>query len=318
MSSPINSLAYALVSALARDLKPHLQPVYEYRRETGKSGTARVDTGKMQEVRPREHQCEIFHFPQTWGSTALGFGGLGGQAITTAYTTVVYGPQGDACVYFDGRLAYHIESPNAQLRIDVSRSRVAAVSECFRYSLIDHDQSTKQSPIIGMTWLDDNGKRVFCADPQTYENRFGEPLPKEAQGVLAVSSIPLSLADHTAALASEIQRIDPTNALAHDALAEALNPFMTNHLLPQVALLTALKDMVYAFGTDEDSWFEESCELDLSNDEYDARRERSIRNAELVIRAVRGGELVTYFQELQEKASKYDESRGIETIGSVP
>lgn len=55
-----------------------------------------------------------------------------------------------------------------------------------------------------------------------------------------------------------------------------------------------------------------------SNDEYDARRERSRRNAELVIRAVRGGELVTYFQELQEKASKYDESRGIETIGSVP
>ena len=27
-------------------------------------------------------------FSQTWGSTALGFGGIGGQAITSAYTTI--------------------------------------------------------------------------------------------------------------------------------------------------------------------------------------------------------------------------------------
>ena len=36
--------------------------------------------------------CTMYVFPQTWASTALGFdehGGLGGQAFTSTYTTVV-------------------------------------------------------------------------------------------------------------------------------------------------------------------------------------------------------------------------------------
>jgi len=48
-------------------------------------------------------------FPQTWGSTALGFGGVGGQAITTAYTIVLESNlTGEHAVYFGGRLAYVI------------------------------------------------------------------------------------------------------------------------------------------------------------------------------------------------------------------
>lgn len=51
-------------------------------------------------------------FPQSWSSTSLGFGGIGGQAITSAQTVVVQGPQFDCCVYFGKRLAYHIPRPS--------------------------------------------------------------------------------------------------------------------------------------------------------------------------------------------------------------
>lgn len=53
-----------------------------------------------------------YSFPQSWGSTALGFGGIGGQAITSSQTTVVRGPPGDCAVYFGVRLAYYIERPS--------------------------------------------------------------------------------------------------------------------------------------------------------------------------------------------------------------
>lgn len=133
MSSPIDSLAYALITAVSKDLTPIKQPIYHYEREPGKAGTKRVDTGETKDVRPREDHCEIYHFPQVWGSTALGFGGLGGQAITTAYTTVIFGPQGDACIYFAGRLAYHLEHPNIELRRDIAECRVAEVAKRGRY-----------------------------------------------------------------------------------------------------------------------------------------------------------------------------------------
>ena len=64
-------------------------------------------------------------FPQTWGSTALGFGGIGGQAITSAYVCVIESNLvGQYAVYFGGRLAYVIERPNSQFFIDISGRRM--------------------------------------------------------------------------------------------------------------------------------------------------------------------------------------------------
>lgn len=52
-------------------------------------------------------------FLQTWGSTALGFGGIGGQAITDAYTVVIKSNRVSGyCVYFGGIFAYKISNPN--------------------------------------------------------------------------------------------------------------------------------------------------------------------------------------------------------------
>ncbi len=47
----------------------------------------------------------VYAWPQTWSSTALGFGGMGGQALTVAPTTVVV-HENTAFVYFAGRPAY--------------------------------------------------------------------------------------------------------------------------------------------------------------------------------------------------------------------
>ena len=58
--------------------------------------------------RPTIDDFELYTFNQTWGSTALGFGGIGGQAITQA-RTYVFVPMtcNQKCfVYFAGRFAY--------------------------------------------------------------------------------------------------------------------------------------------------------------------------------------------------------------------
>ena len=64
-------------------------------------------------------------FPQTWGSTALGFGGIGGQAITSAYVCVIESDLvGQFAVYFGGRLAYIIERANGKFTEDVFNQRM--------------------------------------------------------------------------------------------------------------------------------------------------------------------------------------------------
>ena len=64
-------------------------------------------------------------FPQTWSSTALGFGGIGGQAITSAYVCVIQSNLvGGYAVYFGGRFAYMIDRPNEKFIEDIQRHRM--------------------------------------------------------------------------------------------------------------------------------------------------------------------------------------------------
>lgn len=86
------------------------------------------------------HKFKMYVFPQTWSSTALGFDGCGGQAITEAYTTVVemtsykfesgkdirgivYKELDDKvyAVFFDGRIAYMCLNPNSEFFRDFDR-----------------------------------------------------------------------------------------------------------------------------------------------------------------------------------------------------
>lgn len=69
-------------------------------------------------------------FTQTWGSTALGFGGVGGAAMTSAYVIILESERGAGfCVYFGGRFAYKIEKPTDKFFNDVINRGMADVSQ---------------------------------------------------------------------------------------------------------------------------------------------------------------------------------------------
>lgn len=73
-------------------------------------------------------------FDQTWGSTALGFGGIGGQAMTTARTYVFLPATcNQKCfVYFAGKFAYAVPWSEKFL-VDVRSRNVASVRGSAKY-----------------------------------------------------------------------------------------------------------------------------------------------------------------------------------------
>lgn len=54
--------------------------------------------------------CDVVDFDQTWSSTALGFGGVGGSAMTKARTYIII-DDNHAYVYFSGHYAYTVDRP---------------------------------------------------------------------------------------------------------------------------------------------------------------------------------------------------------------
>ena len=76
----------------------------------------------------------IHTFTQAWGSTPLGFGGVGGQTITEANTYVLEpvapnAPDYKTChVYFAGRYAYSVPY-GTQFCVDLVSQNMAPVSE---------------------------------------------------------------------------------------------------------------------------------------------------------------------------------------------
>ena len=102
------------------------------------------------------HRFKMYVFPQTWSSTALGFGGCGGQAITEAYTTVVEmswdcvnktdnirglnlttSDDRIYAVFFDGKLAYMCLNPNERFFEDLNNKYMKPENESKMYS--DHE-----------------------------------------------------------------------------------------------------------------------------------------------------------------------------------
>ena len=79
-------------------------------------------------------------FPQTWGSTALGHGGMGGAAMTTAYTVVLecYHTQ-EFLVYFGGQYCYTINR--------YSNNLDAFVEDCKNHCLTSKKYSEKYNNV---------------------------------------------------------------------------------------------------------------------------------------------------------------------------
>ena len=83
---------------------------------------------------PTLDDFELYTFEQTWGSTALGFGGIGGQMMTSA-TTYVFIPMSvnQKCfVYFAGRFAYAVDYSEKFMK-DVLDCNMASVYESGKY-----------------------------------------------------------------------------------------------------------------------------------------------------------------------------------------
>jgi hypothetical protein len=85
--------------------------------------------------RPIEDEVNVHMFPQTWDSTALGYGGMGGTSVTAAHTVIIE-HRGWCCVYFgSSRLAYSLnmyalsEQGLENFRNDMSNCTMAAVNE---------------------------------------------------------------------------------------------------------------------------------------------------------------------------------------------
>lgn len=83
---------------------------------------------------PTLDDFELHTFEQTWGSTALGFGGVGGQAITSAitYVFIPISINQKCFVYFAGRFAYAVDYSEKFMK-DVLDCDMASVAESRKY-----------------------------------------------------------------------------------------------------------------------------------------------------------------------------------------
>lgn len=87
-------------------------------------------------------ELDLKMFSQCWGSTALGFGGIGGQAMTSAYTVVVNDyNENISSVFFGDRLAYTIFNPNDNFFNDMAKEKMEPVNRKGKY--LREDSNTK-------------------------------------------------------------------------------------------------------------------------------------------------------------------------------
>lgn len=79
-------------------------------------------------------ELDVYMFPQTWGSTTLGFGGIGGQAFTRAYTVVVEDLDANIySVFFGERLAYTVQNPNKLFFEHRQAGAMLPVNQAYKY-----------------------------------------------------------------------------------------------------------------------------------------------------------------------------------------
>lgn len=124
--NPIENLHQALAHAQYEGF-----PEYEYEdRDWEHYYKTKEDKRIKKQAKHRAYDLVVYAmFPQAWSSTALGFGGVGGQAITSAYTVIIESVHMlGYCVYFGGRFAYRIERPNDHFFGDVINQRMHGVA----------------------------------------------------------------------------------------------------------------------------------------------------------------------------------------------
>ena len=104
------------------------------------------DTGEHKGIaktrRPTTRDFGVYNFfDQTWGSTSLGHGGMGGAAVTTAYTVILYCMSTqEFLVYFGGSYCYTIKGRNEAFLEDCKNRCVAGKREAkTKYGIVEQD-----------------------------------------------------------------------------------------------------------------------------------------------------------------------------------
>lgn len=142
MENPISILSSALGAALYRDLPDieYLNRDWNAWKKLSQKEKADAIKNKTEPMlsskrRPAEDEVEVHMFPQTWGSTALGYGGMGGAKTTDTHTVIIE-HRGWCCVYFgSSRLAYSLnmyalsEQGLKNFQNDMRNCTMAAVNE---------------------------------------------------------------------------------------------------------------------------------------------------------------------------------------------
>jgi hypothetical protein len=144
LSSPIETLAHALASAQYVNM-PDIPDQRRKLMSQPYSGSTPEEYKKWREReweiynrRPFAHELYVkAMFVQGWGSTALGFGGIGGQAMTDAYTIII-GCELNCilCVYFGGEFAYNLDLTKCDIQKineDIANENIAEISQRRRY-----------------------------------------------------------------------------------------------------------------------------------------------------------------------------------------
>lgn len=127
-SNVIEQISSSLYSALYVDLS-----LIEYTTFASFSVEDRVNRAMVSKTRrPTITDIEVYTFPQGWPSTAMGFGGVGGQMFCTATTVVILCGR-EACVYFNGRFAYRIINFNSVLLSDICAHKMEDVQNKHKY-----------------------------------------------------------------------------------------------------------------------------------------------------------------------------------------
>lgn len=107
--------------------KEQLKELYDQERRTGiPMGPPDCQVKKTRPYTPYDISVYAM-FPQVWESTAMGFGGIGGAAITTAYT-VILDVNNTFMVFFGGRFAYKITRPTDKFFEDIAKRHMRHVS----------------------------------------------------------------------------------------------------------------------------------------------------------------------------------------------
>jgi hypothetical protein len=92
------------------------------------------DAPTREKIGDRQPSFDVTVFSEWWGSTALGFPGMGGDAMTKAYTTVIEEENsGWYGVFFGDRLAYLVPRANERFLDDLNRHQMLSVREAKKY-----------------------------------------------------------------------------------------------------------------------------------------------------------------------------------------